>query len=341
MTYQNIPLVLILRKKETDDTESFYFQSKKPLLFNFKPGQFILLEANINGNSQVRAYSISSQPNSPSLKLTIKRVKDGLVSNWLIDNLALNNQITLRSIGGEFNIIDVKYKKKILFISAGCGITPVTSMAQYLLDQKIAVDIDFLHCAKDEFNIIYYLKLQQMAKQYRHFNYHLRLKNSSTEPALMHSSIGRITDDFLIEHYSNLDEYTIFLCGSHRFMTDIANNLKSLNFDMDQFHYESFTLESCLDDKLSDKQGIKVTVADFNFEQTAAIDDNLLTILESGQLPIIGACRSGVCGACKCKIEHGEVISTSYATLSQQEIEQGYHLACSTIVKSDVDVSLS
>lgn len=340
MSFKTTSLVLIKRHAETEDTESFYFQTKEASPLNFKPGQFILLSVTINNTTQVRAYSISSQPNNQIIQLTIKRVSNGIVSNWLIDHLEPNQEVILQDIAGEFNIIDRPYRKKILFISAGCGITPVFSMANYLLNHQNDIEIDFLHCAKDEDNIIYDSQLPQLAELYTQFHYHLRLKNRISTQALACSSVGRITPEFLGMNFSNLQQYTIFLCGSPRFMQDIAQALNVLDFDMSQFYHESFHVEHPKVTEISSHRSIIVSVPSFGFEQTVSYDDNLLNILESGQLPIIGACRSGVCGSCKCKIEHGEVESTSTATLTQQEIEQGYRLACSSKVKTDVQVSL-
>ena len=66
----------------------------------------------------------------------------------------------------------------------------------------------------------------------------------------------------------------------------------------------------------------------------------LADVLEESGVPIIIACRSGMCGSCKCKVEKGEVSRTSTETLSEEDIAQGYTLACSSQVQSDVEVSL-
>lgn len=56
---------------------------------------------------------------------------------------------------------------------------------------------------------------------------------------------------------------------------------------------------------------------------------------------MIAACRAGVCGACKCQVTDGETESTSQMTLTPEEIEQGFVLACSTKMLSDGKVKLS
>ena len=63
-------------------------------------------------------------------------------------------------------------------------------------------------------------------------------------------------------------------------------------------------------------------------------------MLEREGLPIIGACRTGVCGSCKCKVIDGEVESTSTVPLTPDEIAAGYVLACSGTVKGDVALAI-
>ena len=73
---------------------------------------------------------------------------------------------------------------------------------------------------------------------------------------------------------------------------------------------------------------------------SANSQQTLLEALESAGLPIIGACRSGICGACKCQVTSGETASTSVATLTEAEINAGFVLACSSKARSDLVVAL-
>ncbi|XP_037929853.1 NADH oxidoreductase HCR-like [Teleopsis dalmanni] len=300
----------------------------------------------IDGKKHTRAYSINSLPNDLYIKFTIKRVTDGLVSNWLIDSLQLGDNIQLDSIAGEFNIIDHPYKSSIVLFSAGCGAPPVMAMAKYLLQQMDQhnlppVKIEYIHCAYDEENIIYHQELIKLAQHNPLFNYHISLKQLSPALSVSNYSTGRVNADFLRQNYPNLHESTIFLCGSTRFMQEIKQALTELNFDLSQFYYENFTPVEQAPQNQDINATVTITVPDFGIEQTAHIDDNLLSALESAQLPIIGACRAGVCGACRCKVIKGEVESSLMLGLSQEDIDQGYRLACVSSIKSDIEVSLS
>ncbi|HAH03582.1 MAG TPA: hybrid-cluster NAD(P)-dependent oxidoreductase, partial [Vibrio sp.] len=73
---------------------------------------------------------------------------------------------------------------------------------------------------------------------------------------------------------------------------------------------------------------VKVFVPAFGAEVEAEAGTPLADSLEKAGVPIIIACRSGICGSCKCKVTKGSVESSSQETLTPEQIEQGYVLAC-------------
>ena len=66
----------------------------------------------------------------------------------------------------------------------------------------------------------------------------------------------------------------------------------------------------------------------------------IVDALEREGLPIIGACRAGVCGSCKCKVEAGSVESSSTLALTPEQVAEGYVLACSSKPTSDLQLTL-
>ena len=187
---ENCLLTLVESVVETADTKSFFFRHPNGTP-DFKPGQFINIGVTIDGTTHYRAYSVSSLSSDKLIQLTIKRVPGGIVSNWMIDHLYAGDQINLHGIAGTFNIINSPYKENIVLISAGCGITPVMSMARHLLslsDERIK-SIQFIHCARDEDNIIYFKELCKLSNEYNKFKlafYCSRLtKKSDTHEGLL------------------------------------------------------------------------------------------------------------------------------------------------------------
>ena len=347
----NTPLQLVQRLNETEDAVSFTFSTVGNARFAFKAGQFVTLAVTIADKTHYRAYSISSIPGQQQLRLTIKRVPGGLVSNWLVDNLQVGDSLSAINIAGEFNSQDCSHKAKLLFISAGCGITPVMSMAKTLLSQdtdntESEQDIAFLHCTRDKHNIIFANEMVEMTAAHSQFKVQLLLEEhvNTQLPSLP----GRISAETLLQCYPDLHQRTIFLCGPVGFMQAVQQMIAASDFDMTHFFQESFTpaAESnqagalSTTDNTSTTAAVKLYVPDFAVEAEVAAGDSLLDALEAHGVPIIGACRAGVCGSCKCKVNKGGVTSTSTATLTEDEIAQGYVLACSSTLTADVEVSL-
>lgn len=348
------PLVLVKRELETHDSMSFTFAAADQAQFDFKPGQFVTLAVKIENKTHYRAYSISSVPQQKQLRLTIKRVPDGLVSNWLADNLSIGDSLSALNIAGQFNSSDCKHKSKLLLVSAGCGITPVMSIAKTLLAHNSDADIEFLHCARDKDNVIFHDEMQSLLAQHKNFNVQLLLENSdgftsfsadTDNPSLSHQT-GMVSTEVIQQLYPDLKQRTIFLCGPVGFMKAVENIAQESDFDMANFFQESFTpaADNTQQEQISSgatATSVMLHVPDFAVEAEVIQGSLLLDALEKHGVPVIGACRAGVCGSCKCKVTKGSVKSTSTETLTAEEIEQGFVLACSSTVEGDLAVALS
>jgi NADH oxidoreductase Hcr len=123
------------RVEETPDCATFELAAGYSAQFVYHPGQFVTLGIEIEGRKHHRAYSISSSPSRPdTLAITVKRVEGGLVSNHLIDHIRPGDSFEVSAPMGEFHLNTAVPPKEIVLLSSGSGITPVMSMARWLLD---------------------------------------------------------------------------------------------------------------------------------------------------------------------------------------------------------------
>lgn len=340
---QSDSIDLICKEKwnETPDSVSFSLASEnEDVQFGFKPGQFCSLGFEFADGIEYRAYSISSLPEANKLRFTVKRVDGGLVSSHIVDTLEVGHKVKALKPIGLFNSVDCLPKDKVTMVSAGCGVTPVMTMVKEWLSNGEKIDIDFIHQARDKENTIYFNELEQLADKHENFHLKLLLKNNeNTEYAQ-----GRLDIDWLQNLSTDISERTVYLCGPVGFMKDVASYLNEMDFDMNNFYEESFTpmIDENAQQGNEEVSGVAtVSVPSFGAELSVNIDSMLMEALETGSLPIIAACRSGVCGSCKVKVTGGEVERTSTQTLTDSDIEEGFVLACSCKIKSDVEVSLN
>ncbi|MBS1186645.1 MAG: oxidoreductase FAD/NAD(P)-binding domain protein [Burkholderiaceae bacterium] len=339
--WQGGTLDCLERRDETADSASFVLAAGTPVRFDFKPGQFVTIGVDTASGRQYRAYSISSSPSRPeSLTITVKRVDGGLVSNHLLDHFHAGSQLETSAPAGSFCLDPADVPEKIVLLSAGSGITPMMSIVRWLRDCRSDVRIHFIHSARCEADFIFRDELLALAQQ---ANFRLDLFLTQPEQTIA-CHTGRLTperlDALLAEAGGNADKSRFFLCGSDAYMAMIEHWFAASGLPADALSKESFTPAEL---PPAETSGAVFQLTVPSFGKTAAIADGqtLLEIMEAEELPIIGACRSGVCGSCKCKVIEGEVERISTETLTPDDIAAGYALACSTRAHSDVMVELA
>ena len=96
--------------EETADTRSFVLEVPAELgpVFGYEAGQFCTFRAAIDGHEVVRCYSMSSTPHPGDTRLTVtvKRVPEGVMSNWMIDTLQADDTIETMRPSGLFVLQD-------------------------------------------------------------------------------------------------------------------------------------------------------------------------------------------------------------------------------------------
>ncbi len=343
--HQPVEFTCVNKHIETKNTVSIFLKPSDPMdiaPIYFKSGQCVTLGVTIEGKTHYRAYSITSLSGSTELQLTIKRVPNGKVSNYVFDHVNIGDALQVLAPSGSFNLVDNPPQashKKIAFISAGCGITPVYSMARDCLSQSETNDIVFLHIAPNPEEVLFLPTLETWAQQNRHFHLTLLLKDAQNSLYAQ----GRLDQNSLNQLIPNIAEYTLYLCGPEGFMSDVKTYFSALGGDLMHCHSEVFQENKPLADEpktANQRNSVRVSIENSGVNLEAEMGDTLADVLEDADLPILLACRSGVCGACKCKVTKGEVNVLKDDGLTPSDKEQGYVLACSSTLISDIEVAL-
>lgn len=335
---------------ETWDVRTFCFMAQQPVMFFFKPGQFVTLELEIDSKQVMRSYTISSSPSVPySFSITVKRVPGGEVSNWLHDNLTVGMELAVHGPVGQFNCIDYP-AEKVLFLSGGVGITPVMSMARWLFDTNAEVDITFIHSARSPRDVIYSRELDHMAARLDNFGLYLiveRMENGlpwqGYRGYLDAAKLDMISPDFM--------EREIFCCGPAPYMKAVRQLLEERGFNMAQYHEESFgeTPESVVEDAIEQAEVAQAEAEAVNHEDLMRIEfsgygksiqvaqgETIHNAAAKLDLMIPKACGMGICGTCKVLVKEGETQMDHNGGITDEDVEAGYVLSCCTVAKSDL-----
>jgi len=340
------PLVCCRIREETPDVKTYTFQAPDAARFSFKPGQFITLAVDIDGRPHHRAYTIASSPSRPfSLELTVKAIPGGRVSNWLSDHLGVGDTLEALAPQGAFNLFDIPAQKYLL-LSAGSGITPMISISRWLRDLHADADIHFVHSARSAGDRLFADELETMAGEQPGFSLSWMLSQDTAGGV---NRYGRLTLELLAARVPDLHLRTVLICGPAPYMAAVRQMLEQAGFDMNRCFQESFgdsagTGEPSTDDGKPQggkpTTGYQLSVSGHGQALQVEPGATVLDALERQGLPVIAACRAGVCGSCKCKLERGGVNATSQVGLSETEIAAGVFLACSSTLTEDSEISL-
>ena len=330
-------LVCSQRIEETPDTATFVLTSPTGQFFSFLPGQFISVAATIEGKQHWRAYSISSSPaQQDALSITVRRVENGLVSNWLLDHIQPGAALPALPPAGDFHLAPDNVPARLALFSAGCGITPMMSMTRWLLENEVPTEINLFHSARNEENFAFRDELMTLAQRHPNLKLHTFL---SRPQGTLPCHTGRLDRERLRKLLPTTGNLQAYLCGQTGYMADVSQWLREMGLPDEVICQEEFA--PIRSEASLGGERFNLHVPAFDKTTEIAVGELLLDVLEREGLPIIGACRTGVCGSCKCRVVDGEVETTSAIPLTPEEVAAGYVLACSSRASSHLALELS
>lgn len=338
---------MILRCKAvvpiTHDVSTFVLEPTTPRSFTYAPGQYVVVTLNIDGERHQRCYTLSSPPTRPHLlTITVKRIPDGLVSNWLHNNMERGGRLEVSGPYGEFTLANHP-ARKYLFLSAGSGITPLMSMTRTLADLAGEADVAFVHSARTPADIVFRHELAALPASGLNLAV-TSICESDSIGEVWTGPRGRISAGLLGAVVPDIAEREVFMCGPGPYMTAAHNVLMELGVPVEQVHQESFVIEpiaqglSVVPDALeaggvSDGEAPEASSAMIIFAKSGkeVRCEPGVTVLEAASaagIAIRSACGQGLCGTCKSNLVSGSVDMQHSGGIRPREIAAGKFLPC-------------
>jgi len=138
--------------------------------------------------------------------------------------------------------------------------------------------------------------------------------------------LGLSTPDYL--------EREVFCCGPEPFMQAVREALAGLGFDMEHYHQESFhavpaEAEDVPEDVTLDEDAkAQVEFAASGVSTECSETETILGAARAAGIVIPSGCTFGVCGTCRIRKLEGEVHMVHNGGITQEDIDDGYVLAC-------------
>jgi 3-ketosteroid 9alpha-monooxygenase subunit B len=333
---------------ESADARSFVFELPVALAdsFSYRPGQFLTLRLPCGESAVQRCYSLSSAPGVDAApKITVKRVREGRASNWLCDAVRPGDELDVMAPAGVFTPRSLD--DDLLLFAGGSGITPVLSIRKAALVGGRGM-LTLIYANRDESSVIFGAALRDLAQ--RHPG---RLR-------VIHwlDSVQGVPQQRHLEELARpWSRQECFICGPALFMEGALAAMLALGLPRAKIHVERF---ASLPDRPAQasfaapveqatRQDIAAASSAQNASPEAALQparvqthldgastqfscnpgETLLDAMERAGLAPPSSCRSGLCGACMCRVESGSVTLAENGVLDDEERAAGWTLACS------------
>lgn len=324
----------------THDVTSFGFELPDRASLHFLPGQFLTFRFLIDGERVDRCYTISSAPTRPEqLMITVKRVPDGAVSNWLHDHLRVGDAIGASGPFGQFSST-IHPADTYLFLTAGSGITPAMSMLRTLRDNADPSSVVFVHSARTPDDIVFRDELEAVAAE-PGVSVVILCENDSPGEQ-WHGPRGRLTLPMLLEAAPDLRGRETFTCGPPPYMAAVRELLGLAGADQSRCHEESFVFGAAVSvPEQPTAGGVTTHQVDFRRSGRVVECDPNTTILEAAAhagITLPSSCGEGMCGTCKLSLLKGRVDMRHSGGIRQREINQDKILACCSKPLEDLAV---
>ncbi len=326
---------------ETKDAISIVFEQPSTKI-TYNSGQFLTLILNIDGKEHRRSYSLCTSPFvDDDLAVTVKRVENGFISNWLNDHIREGDVIKVMEPMGHFTTEYGKDRKRhLVMFAGGSGITPMMSIIKSTLTQEPDSICSLIYCNRDIESIIFKEELSRWETNYQGCLHVIHILDNA--PMNWQGYSGLLNHEMLSRLFERIPDWgiektTYLMCGPEGMMRNVETLLAEHRIPKEKVFKESFVHGTIDKEKKEttpaqseEMKSREVTIIYDGAEHKIMVEPNrtiLETALDQGiDLPY--SCQSGLCTACRGRALSGKVKLDEEEGLSQSEREAGYVLTC-------------
>lgn len=344
------PLRVRAKRQETPDCASLWFEIPADLrhTFDHEAGQFITVETRVGGEDLARQYSISSLPGDENgLRITVKKIPEGRVSGWLVDEVREGELIEVAPPRGRF-FQPLDGAHRVLLLAAGSGIAPILPIAGRLLASGIGHRVTLGYGSRTPDEIILGQEVDALPERYGTCRVEHILSRAGPEWEGLRGRIDAALIGQRMSAWTSEGSYLplmIYLCGPEAFMDAAEAHFLAEGIDASSIRRESFdlVLEDDADEPPLQIAGVEDAgeAAEACEEIRAVVGGEEVSVRPEPGETILGAliraeadvpfsCQEGTCSSCISKLKQGQASLHAGVrkTLRPNDLEEGLVLAC-------------
>lgn len=338
---------LRVRSIEPDTAEASILTFDVPpelrAVFGFTQGQYLTLRASIDGQDLRRSYSICAGVDDGELRVGVRRVKGGVFSNWINEEVKPGDAISVMAPQGRFFVpIEPKARRHHVGIAGGSGITPILSIMKTVLSRELQSRFTLIYGNRMLRSTMFKEELEDLKNRYMT---RLSLQHVfSDEPTDAPINSGLMNREKIGEFLATVvPAPTIdhaYVCGPFQMNDEAEAALLAAGVPAERIHIERFGVALPAgapvgavvhEAQPGDAEQARVVIVrdgmrreiDFRKDQPSILD-----AASAAGLEVPFSCTSGVCGTCRCKVVEGQVRMERNFALDKDEVANGFVLAC-------------
>jgi len=326
---------------ETPSAATLRLVSKENYLPPFLAGQFIALYLEVGGIRTSRPYSISSQPNQTGFyDITVRRVENGLVSNYLLEEVKRGDSLISSGPAGNFYFNPLIHKQTIVCVAGGSGITPFMSMIREIVDCGLERTVYLFYGNRTTEDVIFGPELERLADRFDNIHYTPVIEAPHSD---YDGACGFITQDLLRDVLEDIEDKSFFICGPQGLYDFCLPQLEEMGVPRRKIKQEMYGAPPDIREYPGwpaevGKDAVFSVKVKNGKQLEARAGEPLLSALEKSGVVVPSLCRSGECSLCRVKVLSGKVFQPAGVPVRKSDRQFGYVHACMSYPLEDLEI---
>ena len=328
---------------ETPSAKTLRLVSPDGYLPPFQAGQYVNLFVEAGGVRTSRPYSISSSPTQGGhWDLTIRRVVDGFVSDYLLDEVQVGDFLESTSPTGTFTYNPLFHGQDLVFLAGGSGITPFMSMIREVADRGLKRNIRLVYGSRTPDDIIFHRTLAEIAGRHPGIAFEVVI---SDPPPGYTGRTGLLSAACITDCIGRVGNQMFYLCGPEAMYDFCEPELARLGIEPRRVRKEVFGPPKDVTRQPGWPAGLRADTAftvalEGGRSLSARAGEPLMNSLEREGIVLPAQCRTGECSLCRTRLVSGRVYQPPGVLLRKSDRRFGYIHPCLAYPIADLELGV-
>jgi len=312
-------------------------------VFGFTQGQYLTLRTTIDGQDLRRSYSICAGVDDGELRVGVRKVKGGVFSNWINEQLKPGDSLSVMAPQGRFFVpIEPASRRHHVGIAGGSGITPILSIMKTVLGREPMSRFTLIYGNRMLRSTMFKEELEDLKNRYmtRLVLHHV----FSDDPTDAPLNMGLMDRDKIAEFLqsvmpaSGIDQ--VYVCGPFQMNDEAEAALLAAGVPEARIHIERFGVATPTgapvgavvhEAQPGDAEQARIVIIRDGMRREIEFRKDQPSILDAASaagMEVPFSCTSGVCGTCRAKLVEGRVRMERNFALDKAEVAGGFVLTC-------------